>query len=240
MTLRSSPALRTLIINSRSKCLSWYPLHLHVSTLLCCVYSPAQSSFAQPPSPSPERMTLLLAFSNHNAERRENEGRKGIWEMQAEKDPSDKSITPRPGGGTLTSPTSVFPSKPACYRKNCFFTSHGDWQLTPSPRASSVVLAEAGVAEAETMLTEASSNLCHLSVAQTPPQPSFLCRCIQAGVSSPLCSCVYVRVCMCVHMCVPVCACMCFMTTTQQQSSLGLLVLVTFTDLGGLVFCLKP
>ena len=138
---------------------------------------------------------------------------RGSWRCRQSKIPViSRSLSPWPGGGTLTSATSVFSSKPACCRKHCFFTSHRDWQLTPSPRASSVVLAEAGVAEAETMPTEASSNRCHLSVPQTPPQLNFLCHCIQAGVSSPLCSCVCVCacVCMCAHLCAYVCLHVCY------------------------------
>lgn len=94
MTRRSLPTLRTLTIDSKSKCLSLHPLHLHVSTLLFCIYSPTRPSFTRSPSPSPKSMTLLLAFSNHNAKRRESDGGKGTWEMQAEWDPSDKVIAP--------------------------------------------------------------------------------------------------------------------------------------------------
>ena len=94
MTRRSLPTLRTLTIDSKSKCLNLHPLHLHVSTLLFCIYSPTRPSFTRSPSPSPKSMTLLLAFSNHNAKRRESDGGKGTWEMQAEWDPSDKVIAP--------------------------------------------------------------------------------------------------------------------------------------------------
>ena len=51
--------------------------------------------------------------------------------------------------------------------------------------------------------------------------------------------CVCVQVCACVHICVHMCVYMSVIITTQQQSSLGRLVLIAFTDLGRLVFCLK-
>ena len=71
------------------------------------------------------------------------------------------------------------------------------------------------------------------------PLPLHSGWCLLPSLLLCVCACLYVCAHVCACMCVPVCACMCFMTTTQQQSSLGLLVLVIFTDLGGLVFCLK-
>ena len=154
-----------------------------------------------------------------------------------------RSLPPGPGGGTLTSPTLMFSSKLTCCRKHCFFMPHGDGQLPPTPRASSVVLAKPGIAEAEiahrSQLKSAPPFCSPNPFSAELPLPLHPGWCILSSLLLCVCACVCVCMHVCACMCVPMCARTCVVITTQQQSSLGHLVLVTFADLERLMFCLK-
>ena len=77
----------------------------------------------------------------------------------------------------------------------------------PTPRASNVVLTEAGVAQAETTPPERSaSNLSDLSVPQTAPQLTSS-EAAPMLVSPPLSALVCVCKCVCMCVCLQVCVC---------------------------------
>ena len=245
MTHRSLPTLRTLTTDSKSKCLSLHPLHLHVSTLLFCIYSPTRSSFTHPPSPSPKSMTLLLAFSNHNAKRRERDGGKGTWDMHAEWDLSDKAIAPT-----------------TAWRRHPDVTYFDVLQQTnmlqktlllhaPRRRAASAHPKSKQCGPCRAWHSRGRNKAHRSQLKSVPPfcspnpfsaelpLPLHPGWCILSSLLLCVCACVCVCMHVCACMCVPMCARTCVVITTQQQSSLGRLVLVTFADLEKLMFCLK-